>query len=156
VLASTATTTGLFVLAGVLVGGLLTGAVNYALERRREHHRGKVAIRLLEIELAISAASADPIIDDGRWLTWNFGRAYRTWDEYREDAAGALSDDEWIKLSLGFYAIDVVERGFAKLAVGTSLDPTGLAVINEARQNLYEASNALRRRLGMDEIKPGP
>jgi hypothetical protein len=50
-LASTAVTTGLFVLAGVVVGGLLTGAVNYAFEWRREQANVRAAMRLLEAEL---------------------------------------------------------------------------------------------------------
>jgi hypothetical protein len=67
VIASAAVTTGLFVLAGVLVGGLVTGGVNYALERRRERSSARIAIRLLEVELAIAAVSADWAIEDGLW-----------------------------------------------------------------------------------------
>jgi hypothetical protein len=65
VFASTAVTTGVFVLAGVVVGGLVTGSVNYILERRREESSARVALRLLDVELAIAAACADWILEDG-------------------------------------------------------------------------------------------
>jgi hypothetical protein len=66
-IASTAVTTGLFVLAGVIVGGLVTGSVNYAFEWRRERVSLRVAMRLLEAELAIAAASADWRLEQGAW-----------------------------------------------------------------------------------------
>ena len=156
VFASTAVTTGLFVLVGVVVGGLVTGSVNYALERRREQASAHVALRLLDVELAIAAASADSILKDGLWSSWNFERAHRAWDEYRADTARVLSTDDWTKVSTGFYGIDVVEHGPGKLPTGARLDPTGLKLLGEVRRNLYAGANAIRRHLGMDEIRPGP
>jgi hypothetical protein len=91
VVASTAVTTGLFVLAGILIGGLLTGVVNYVLERRREQAVGRVAVRLLEVELAIAGSALDQVVERGRWSPWNFERGHRAWDEYRGDAALVLS-----------------------------------------------------------------
>jgi hypothetical protein len=165
-LAALSTTTAVLLAAGIGAVGAVLGAtasgiatykINDKLERRREQAAGKVAMRLLEHELAVAAASADPIVEDGRWSSWNFERALRTWDAYRADAAGALTDDDdWIKVTIAFYAVEVVERGFATLTVGTPLDPTGLAVIAEARRNLYAAANALRQRMGMPFIVPGP
>jgi hypothetical protein len=156
VIASTAVTTGLFVLAGVVIGGLMTGGVNYALERRREQASARVALRLLDVELAIAAASSDSILKDGRWSSWNFERAHRAWDEYRADAARVLSTDDWTKVSMGFYGIEIVERGPGKLFTGAGLDPTGLKLLGEVRRNLYAGANAIRQHLGMDEIRPGP
>jgi hypothetical protein len=80
VIASAASTTGLFVLAGVLVGGLVTGGVNYALERRRERSSARIALRLLEVELAIAGAAVDWIIEDSLWAPWNFDRGHRAWN----------------------------------------------------------------------------
>jgi hypothetical protein len=111
VVASTAVTTGLFVLAGVLVGGLVTGGVNYALERRRENASARVAMRLLEAELALAGARADDVIERGRWSAWNFKRAHRTWDEYRAQAASGLSGNEWVTVAIAFNRVEVVERG---------------------------------------------
>ena len=156
VIASTAVTTGLFVLAGVVVGGLVTGSVNYVLERRREQSAAQVALRLLEVELTIAAAALDQVVEKERWSPFNFQRAHRTWNEYRADAALALSVDDWIKVSMGFYGVDVVERGPGKLTAGVGLDPTGLRLLGETRRSLYEGANAIRRHLGMDEIRPGP
>jgi hypothetical protein len=155
VIASTAVTTGVFVLVGVVVGGLVSGGVNYALEWRRERATARIAMRLLEVELAIAGVSADWILEDGIWTSWHFERAHRAWDQYRADAAGVLSADDWVKVSVGFYGVDVVERGFGKLPPATRLDPSALALLAETRRSLYEGANTLRRRLGMDEIRPG-
>jgi hypothetical protein len=156
VIASSAVTTGLFVLAGVVVGGLVIGSVNFALERRRERSSAQVALRLLEVELAIAAADADSVIEKGPWSPWNFERAHRTWDEYRVDAARVLSADDWTKVSIGFYGVDAVERGPGNLPTGATLDSTALALLGEARRSLYEGANAIRRHLGIDEIRPDP
>jgi hypothetical protein len=155
VIASSAVTTGLFVLAGVVVGGLVTGGVNYALERRLEQTAARVALRLLDVELAIAAASADRVLEGGQWSPWNFERAHGAWDEYRADAARVLSVDDWTKVSMGFYGVDAVERGPGNLPTGATLDSTGLALLGEARRSLYEGANAIRRHLGTDEIRPG-
>jgi hypothetical protein len=156
VIASSAVTTGLFVLAGVVVGGLVTGGVNLVLEVRRERSSAQVALRLLDVELAIAGAMADSILENGRWASWNFERAHRAWDEYQADAARVLSVDEWTKVSMGFYGVDAVERGPGKLPTGATLDPTGLPLLAETRRSLYDGANAIRRHLGMDEIRPGP
>jgi hypothetical protein len=113
-------------------------------------------MRLPEVELAIAGSALDQVVERGRWAPWNFERGHRAWDEYRGDAALVLSTDEWVKVSVGFYAIDAVERTFAKLATGTAMVPSGQAVIAEARRSSYDAANALRRRMGVDEIRPGP
>jgi hypothetical protein len=135
---------------------LVTGAVNYALERRREHESAKVALRLLEVELAIAAATADSVLVDGRWSRWNFARAHRAWDEYRADAARVLSIADWIKLTVAFYGIELVEHSMAELGPGTELVPTGLKLVGQTRRDLYAAANALRQQLGMDAIRPAP
>lgn len=156
VLASTAVTTGIFVLAGVLIGGLLTGLVNYVLERRRETASARAALRLLEIELALAGATIDQVVESGRWWPWNFERSHRTWDEHRPEAARVLSDDEWIKVALGFSGIDAVERTFSELEKGAEIVVSGQLVVAQARKQVYEGANALRERMGMDRIRPGP
>jgi hypothetical protein len=154
VIASTAVTTGLFVLGGVVVGGLVSGGATYALERRREHSGARIAIRLLEVELAIAAATADWAIEDRLWTPWNFERAHGAWNDYRAEAARVRSTDEWAKVSVAFYGIDVVELGYAKLPTGTKLNPAQVASLALTRGSLCEGANALRRRLGIDQIRP--
>jgi hypothetical protein len=156
VIGSSAVTTGLFVLAGVVVGGLVTGGVTYALELRREGASARVALRLLEIELAIAGSVADEVLEkQSWWAAWKFERAHRAWNEYRAEAARVLSVDEWVKVSIGFYGVDAAERAFAEVPSGTNLDPPGLKLVEEVRRSLYDGSNTLRRHMGMDEIGPG-
>jgi len=153
-IASTAVTTGLFVLAGVIVGGLVTGAVNYAFEWRRERVSARVAMRLLEAELAIAAASADWRLEQGAWTAWNFGRAHRAWSEYRSDIARAgISSDEWYAVERGFYAIEIIESVFANKADRASLEPHEQKALNTASANINEGANTIRQLLGLKPLR---
>jgi hypothetical protein len=154
VIASTAVTTGIFVLAGVLVGGLVTGAVNYVLERRREQASAQVALRLLESELTHAGNAVETAIERSFWAPWNFARTHRTWDEHRAEAARVLSDGEWQAVARGFRGIDALERGFGDWKIGEEIRPDGLILLRQIRKTSYEGANALRQRMGMDLIPP--
>jgi hypothetical protein len=154
VIASTAVTTGIFVLAGVLVGGLVTGAVNYVLERRREQASARVALRLLESELTNVGNAVETAIERSFWAPWNFARTRQTWDEHRAEAARVLSNGEWDKVRRGFRGIDVLERGFGGWKIGDEISPDGLILLREVRKTSHEGANALRQRMGVDLIPP--
>jgi hypothetical protein len=151
VIASAAVTTGLFVLAGVVVGGLVTGAVNYAFEWRRERVRLRVAVRLLESELLLATGLADWRIEQGAWSPWNFERAHRSWSEYRADVVG-LSADEWYAVSGGFAAIELLERRFVNKPFATMLDAGETQALEIASAAMLEGANTLRRRQGLEDV----
>jgi hypothetical protein len=99
--------TAIFGLVGVVVGGLLTGGVELALERYRRSAQIKVAKRLVLDELHNIWTHLDlldkggltpqamPAEEQARFLPTT------DWMTYREPLASgdALSDDEWIALS---------------------------------------------------------
>jgi hypothetical protein len=155
VVASTAVTAGLFVLAGVVVGGLVTGAVNYAFECRRVRIAGRVAVRLLTAELSIAAASAEWRLDQGAWSPWNFESAHRSWNEYRHEASRVLSTREWDSVAVGFYAVEIIERRFSNKAVAAKLDAEDRGALNSAFKSFLAGANTLRRRQGLEEIESG-
>ena len=154
-LASTATTTGLFVLAGVVVGGVVTGLVTFALEWRRERASARVAVRLLETELSIAAASADWRLEQGSWAPWNFERAHRVWDEYRPELARVLSTDDWYAVAVAFIGSENAERRFKDRAPGWVLGPDDRSALESVAASLAEGLNTLRRRQGLPDISRG-
>jgi hypothetical protein len=149
VLASTAVTTGLFVLAGVVVGGLVTGAVNYAFEWRRERARLQIAMRLLEDELARAGAFADWRLEQGGWAPWDFQSAHRTWNEYRPDIVIGLSSHEWYSVAVAFAAIEAIEDRFSNKPVATTLNVDEQKALNGCSESILEGANTLRRRQGL-------
>jgi hypothetical protein len=155
VIASAGITTGLFVLAGVVVGGLVTGAVNYFLEWGRERANARVAMRLLAAELMLAAASADWRLEQRAWSPWNFESAHRAWNEYRSEFARAVSTDDFESVAVGYAAIELVERRFSNKAVATKLDADELQSLDTASQSIHDGLNALRRRQKLKEIARG-
>jgi hypothetical protein len=151
VIASAAVTTGLFVLAGVVVGGLVTGTVNYGFESRRERARVAVAVRLLEAELILAAAQADLRLQDGEWSPWNFESAHRTWREYRPDVA-RLPPDEWFAVSVAYFAIEQIEQRFSNEPAGVKLGAEEQRALDGQSGIILEGANTLRRRQGQEEM----
>jgi hypothetical protein len=152
VLASSATTTGLFVLAGVVVGGVVTGLVTFLLELRRERASARVGTRLLEAELTHAAGWADWQLRKGAWAPWDFDRAHRTWHEYRPELARMLSTEEWSAVAIAFIGIETAELEFKKTASGGALSPDDRLGLENVEVRLRDGLNALRRRQGLPEV----
>jgi hypothetical protein len=87
----------LFVLAGVIVGGLLTGGVTLALDTRREKRAARAAARLVVAELNEIGARLNAAVAAGVYGPEAGGLPLpdREWLEGRTLLAVALSDEEW-------------------------------------------------------------
>jgi hypothetical protein len=97
-------TGAIFGLIGVIVGGLLTGAVQAFQEGRSQRILSRAAARLLSAELSVqqellrkgaTGESAEPVSDEMP--------AVSDWPEYRAVMARALDDETWIAVA-GAYA----------------------------------------------------
>ena len=150
--ASAAIATGLFVLAGVVVGGLVTGAVNYALERRRDRANARVAVRLLWAELLLAAASVDWRLEQDAWSPWSFESAHRAWNEHHAELARAVSMADFADVTVGFAAVGRAEATFAYKPVAARLDADDRQALTDASKSLHDAASALQRRQGLKEI----
>lgn len=155
VILTAAATTGLFVLAGVVTGGLLTGAVNYALERRRDRANARVAVRLLWAELLLAAASVDWRLEQGAWSPWDFESAHRAWNEHQSELARAVSMADFADVAVGFAAVGRAEATFAYKPVAARLDADDRQALHDASKSLHDAASALQRRQGLKEIDWG-
>lgn len=95
-------TTGLFTLAGAIVGGLIAGTVTFGMERRREGWTAKRDARLFQPALTrISLASYQAVEERWAWsvlcgdvITTNLAE----WDEYQKVFAGTLRWDDWFTI----------------------------------------------------------
>jgi hypothetical protein len=152
VIASAAVTTGLFVLAGVLVGGLVTAGIEFAFEKRRENAKVLVATRLVEAELSLAAASAEWRLEQGTWLPWNFENAHKVWHVHGAELARVLEKDEWYPVVVGIIGIDTIERRFSDYPLATPLSADDRKALESASKSFNEGANTLRRRQGLEEV----
>jgi hypothetical protein len=87
-----------FGLLGVLLGGLLTGAVTWRLERLQIQHATRASARLLGDSLARVGVAAEAIRRTGKLKFLDRGSAeilLRDWEQHRERLAGSLTVEEW-------------------------------------------------------------
>ena len=95
-------------LAGVAVGGLLSGGIQYFFTRRREFNEKRMAMRLVDADLARARA----VILHCLGPPPHFGpeRAVKlelsAWNERRGVLALRLSDPEWVAVREGVSSID--------------------------------------------------
>jgi hypothetical protein len=105
-------TEAIFGLVGVVVGGVLSGGVGYALERRRATNAATVAARLLADELAFALWVLKIALDARRWSDvprYDFG--VDLWAEHRALLASKLSVADWIQVSAAFRRLHDVVSG---------------------------------------------
>jgi hypothetical protein len=128
---STEVTTGLFTLGGVVVGGLITGAVQLALEHRHQSSTIAIAKRLLIDELHNMWSHLEMVRDEGkapqalpddvrsRFLPTS------DWEKYRETLArpAALSDAQWVALSNFVQSVEALRMLLFNLAPRAPLPP---------------------------------
>lgn len=108
-------TIAIFGLVGVVVGALVTGAVNLWLERIREGNAIRMAKRLVADELhtvwgqllALAGAAESP--DETETVKEKLLPS-DDWRKYRETLAAprALNQTEWTTLSTTFYSVEIL------------------------------------------------
>jgi hypothetical protein len=107
---------GLFSLAGVLLGGLLTPVTQFFLERLRERraaHRARllIAAELLNVQAVLRAASKV-----GKWPSFEDLDAFlptSAWRENRSSIAGIVSDDLIFDLVMTYNILEHDRSRFA-------------------------------------------
>ena len=84
----------IFGLVGVVIGGVLTGGINYFLESRREQRAIRAAARLVKVELGVNHHELTNLRVAEKWLS---DRPFSTkeWNKHRDLLASALSVDAW-------------------------------------------------------------
>lgn len=101
-------TSAIFSLIGVVVGGLLTGAVQVFQQRRSDRAQMRAGLRLVSAELrdmenflAAAEGSAEPPV------VW-------AWPEYRALLARLLDDETWVAVAGAYGEYDLHRSGQAR------------------------------------------
>jgi len=96
-------TAAIFGLLGVVVGGVLNGAVAYVLDQRREAKVFKLVTRELFEDLTYVGGTIDRTLKDGDWIRWanslNFGRLELAWRQRRPLVAAHLDWQHYFTLA---------------------------------------------------------
>jgi hypothetical protein len=92
-----------------LSGGLVTGGVNYLMERRRESAELRQAKRLVADELLLVATQYSIMVEDRQTPkkgspSWEKLLPSTSWEQHKATLARGLSDKDWADLP-GFYSI---------------------------------------------------
>jgi hypothetical protein len=111
-------------LVGVVIGGLLTGGVEFALERRRERRRGQAAARLVHAELSDIDAYVKASLFRRAWLA--DPKEVLQGESWREEK-GALAEapgfDGWYPISGAWGWITQLNQILELLGEGAGADP---------------------------------
>jgi hypothetical protein len=88
-------TAAIFGLIGVVVGALVTGIVQWRLERRRETTNRRAAMRLLAADFAVSQALIRPVLETGAWGSERIPLPLEAYGEYRGVISAELNKAAW-------------------------------------------------------------
>lgn len=134
-------------LIGVLLGGVLTGAIQLLLGFRNERRRVRVGARLLLHEFdflrgnIIRSLSAEGGLNDA-WLRPRYDELSTIWAEYRNVVGAVLSYGHWQAVSL---AIQNCDRLFAQSS-GVRVDDVPVDTLSGVRNVLELAIGVLEPR----------
>jgi hypothetical protein len=155
----------LFGFAGVIVGALLTGAVEWWRETRRERRGARAAMRVLKNDLEVGAAMLGGTESSGLWWSRpSFSLPTKAWSDYRELlATGIQNEDDWDVIRVSFQEFSDVNsyRAARDDAAGgpgqASYSPTtDSAVVAPARERATNAVATVDRLLSPKTARPTP
>lgn len=111
-------------LIGVVIGGMLTGGVEYVLERRRESRRARASTRLVGVALGDIQAFIQMSIALRKWL--GEPRAFlddQAWIEQRSNIAEAPRFDGWYPVAGAWRWVNQLREEIALTGEGPGDDP---------------------------------
>jgi hypothetical protein len=141
---------GLFALGGVLLGGLLTGAVTYVLESKRERKAIRAAARVLIDAIKSPMINTQVLLEDGRWFVAPGDDARKhfsteLWEEHRQLLAAGLSPDGWRAVSNAFRSLRGLGAIFAQRSSEDPPDEARRFDIDILYKNVEASAGALAR-----------
>src|SRR3954454_18419474 len=102
----------IFGLVGVVVGGLLTGALSLWQQRRSDRAEARAASRLLSAELSEQHLFLDALVRRGPEATGpNHLPAVAAWPEHRAGMARLLDDETWQAVAGAYVELGLLHSG---------------------------------------------
>jgi hypothetical protein len=135
---------GIYALAGVVIGGVVTGVFAILLERRRETRDAQAARRIVKAELEAAAKAAADALKVDEWPPgWDSMRWSQSWSTYRPVLAATMADDEYGTLARAYLDMALLQAGLA--AGQRSFVPDDKSFIAGAKSRIAEADELLAR-----------
>lgn len=140
-------------LLGIIVGALLKGLIDVALEERRDRARQRAALRLLSTDLLHARSSLQASVNNQEWWpeTWSFRSS--TWSEYGELLAARLDTDDWAEIAWAFHSLQGVEGYVTALRAASPVpliafdDPSEAQYLEQAIERVRAARRVIARLL---------
>jgi hypothetical protein len=131
-------TAAIFGVAGVIVGALVTGAVTYIFERRRERREARSARLVVRHELEEATKAVEDALAGKEWPPgWQNMRWSQSWSTYRPVLAATMEEQDFAKLARAYLHMELLLAGFAAGKRGfVDADESFFAA---AREHLAEA-----------------
>ncbi len=128
---------------GVIVGGLITGAIGFYMQRRQEKRAALVAARVVLNEIVKNGAGAKTL-DQAQ--AWYHGVVFETdlWRTHRETLAGHLKGPEWAVLSKAYNSVDMILNALAQTSEGQPFRDSVNYITRTALKNCDEAREVLK------------
>jgi hypothetical protein len=140
-------TEAVFGLIGVVVGGVLTGAVAYVLERRRETREARIARRIMRAQFGQALKAVDDGLKGKNWPPgWDDKRWSDSWVAHRQALAAKMDDDDFATLAHGALYMELLQVGFKKDA--RPFGPRDKGFFEEVRSFVQDADQVLPRDKG--------
>jgi hypothetical protein len=144
-------TAAIFGLIGVVVGGLLNGAVTAWQGRRTDAFAARVGARLVDLELRQAALALAVLEDEG---STDFGERASTkfstaaWDKYQEVLARMLSDEDWLTVSAAYEVVSGSPGRKLASALIADAEPTGSEASRRSDVQVVADATFIARRVG--------
>jgi hypothetical protein len=141
-------TAAIFGLIGVIIGGLLNGAVTYLAHRQQQKAASKIAARVVLSEIKGNERAIRITLRFENWANAKLALTVDQWLAHRETLAGSLRDQEWVAVETYYGATDrmIVATELAKTR--DDLDDDETRVLKLLNTHGEAAAMALRRLAG--------
>ncbi len=137
-------TAAIFGLVGVIVGGFLTGLVDFVLDLRRECNAARAASKLVRSQLKDARTAVVVALETREWpLGWNDKAWAQSWSVYCPVLAGRMADDAFLQLAEAYNYMELLQRGLAD--GGRALAGNDEKFLNDVRKSIDAAEPLLTR-----------
>ena len=103
-----------FGLIGVVVGGLITGAVTFLLDHVREQREAERARVIAKSEIAEAGEAVRTAIDSGSWPAgWNTKTWAQSWTTIRSPLASTMDDAAFSAVANAYSFMELLQNGLA-------------------------------------------
>lgn len=142
---STTVASGVFALAGVVIGGLLNYLVTTAIEERRGRRAMRTSARIVGEEVGTNLAIVGAALEVGDWRpVGNAPFYFNAWQHYRQALAERLPAGRWASLREAMRHLQTMDRVHKLGGPDRPFTPHDVAHLQEVREALDAVYEMLR------------